>query len=106
VAVIPPEWVGVIIPESLAAMVRNTQQATTYLRNEIMDLGFLSSYNAVINNAKEQAVLGEFLLLRKEGKGSKSIAAELNRRDIPSKTGGRWWSSSVQNILNRIKCSN
>ena len=46
-------------------------------------------------------VLSEILALNKSGKGCKSIASELNRRGIPSKTGGLWGHSSVQNILNR-----
>ena len=57
--------------------------------------------NTLVKNEKEQTLLREILRLNKDGKGCKSIAAELNRRSVPSKSGGRWWSSSVQNILNR-----
>ena len=59
--------------------------------------------NQLVQNAKEHPVLCEILRLNKDGKGCKSIAAELNRRGIPSKAGGQWWPSSVQNILNRVR---
>ena len=57
--------------------------------------------NQLVKNEKEQSVLGDILRLKTAGKGIKAIAAALNRGNVPSKTGGRWWPSSVKNILRR-----
>lgn len=57
----------------------------------------------LVENAKEQTILTEIQRLRAEGKGSKSIAAELNRRSIPSKIGTRWHPSSVRNVVRRME---
>ena len=57
----------------------------------------------LVKNAKEQIVLVEILRLRKLGLGPKTIATKLNSRGTPSKTGGRWGHSSVQNILRRAE---
>ena len=53
--------------------------------------------------AKEQTVICEILSLQKSGLGVKAIASELNRRSIPSKTGGKWWPSSVRSVTKRAE---
>ena len=41
--------------------------------------------------------------LRGEGLSLAKIAAELNRRKVPTPRGGRWDHSSVRNVLNRFR---
>lgn len=100
---------------SMRELSATTGHSRSYLRSQLRKFGIRSEKDAprlapfgwdwkdneLVQNAKEQTVLCEIFLLNKGGKGCKSIAAELNRRTIPSKAGGQWWSSSVQNILNR-----
>jgi hypothetical protein len=104
---------------SMTELSKATGHSRSYLRNQLRKFGIrsekdtprLAPYgwewrdNKLVENAKEQTVLCEILRLNKEGKGCKSIAAELNRRSIPSKASTKWGHSSVQNILNRALSS-
>jgi hypothetical protein len=58
-----------------------------------------------IPHAAEQAVIADILRWRSEfGWGGKRIAAELNRRGVPTKTGNAEWGGCVVDaILRRIK---
>ena len=53
------------------------------------------------NKAQEarQALRGEVVELRNEGRSLRAIADELNRRDIPTARGREWHASSVRKIL-------
>lgn len=50
----------------------------------------------------EADVLEQILALREEGKTANRISTELNRRQIPTRSGGRWLGSTVNRILRRI----
>lgn len=56
----------------------------------------------LIPNASEQATIGLIRELAAAGLGPRPIASELNRRGIPSKSGGRWWHSAVARVLARL----
>ena len=100
----------------MRALSEATGHTRSYLRQQLTKYGIqpehspprLAPYgwnwrgNELFKNALEQKVLVEIRRLNGDGKGCKSIAAELNRRSIRAKAGGLWGSSSVQNILNRF----
>jgi hypothetical protein len=102
---------------SMRELSKVTGHSRSYLRDQLRKFGIrpenaaprLGPYGwdwqgqELVENAKEQHVLCEILRLNKDGKGCKSIAAELNRQSIAAKAGGRWGPSSVQNILNRAR---
>jgi hypothetical protein len=50
----------------------------------------------------DEDVVAEIVRLRGDGLSLRAIAAELNRREIPTPHGGqRWYASSVQSVLRR-----
>jgi len=49
----------------------------------------------------EQDVIALVLELRAAGQAYRSIAAELERRGIPTRCGGRWYAATVRNIYRR-----
>lgn len=55
----------------------------------------------LVQNAAEQEVLKLIQDLRDAGESMRAIAAELNRRQVPTKQGQAWKHSTVQSILNR-----
>lgn len=57
---------------------------------------------ALNRNRGEQRAIALMSDLRAEGKSLRAIAAELNRRRIPTKEGGRWVHTTVNGILNRV----
>ena len=50
-------------------------------------------------NPDEAVVVQRMLSLRKRGKSYQKIAAHLNSKAIPSKTGGKWYPKTVMSIL-------
>jgi site-specific DNA recombinase len=52
-------------------------------------------------NAEEQEVIRIIRNARAHGMSLNAIAKDLNDREIPSKRGGRWYASSVRNVINR-----
>ena len=100
---------------SMRELAEATGHTRPYLRRQLRKFGIRQENQAprlasfgwdwkdtkLVENPKEQVVLREIVQLNKVGQGCKSIASELNRRSIKAKAGGCWWSSSVQNILNR-----
>lgn len=51
-------------------------------------------------NAKEQAVIESMQTMRQAGKSYWAIAAELTKRNVPTKKGGKWSAGGVMRILN------
>ena len=56
----------------------------------------------LIPNAAEQAVLELVDQLHEAGESMRKIAAELNRRSIPTKGGQPWKHSTIQRIVQRV----
>lgn len=56
----------------------------------------------LVENAAEQEVLDLVRQLRAAGESLRAIAAELNRRQVPSKEGKPWKHSTIQRILGRV----
>jgi hypothetical protein len=67
----------------------------------VVPFGWSWKNERIVKNAKEQAVIREILRLHACGKSLKEIAAELNRRKIPTKDKGSWWHSTVGRVLRR-----
>jgi DNA invertase Pin-like site-specific DNA recombinase len=56
----------------------------------------------LVRNAHEQAVIGDILVLRLEGRTLRQIAAELTARGVPTKNGGHQWGhTAVARIVGR-----
>lgn len=51
---------------------------------------------------KRQAVRGEVVELRKDGRSLRAIADEFNRRGIPTARGREWHASSIRTILAEV----
>ena len=65
--------------------------------------GYDRNGSQLVQNPSEQLVVGRMKQLRRRGKSFKFIARYLNTREIPSKTGSRWYASTVRYILgNRL----
>jgi site-specific DNA recombinase len=56
----------------------------------------------LVDNLAERRVLEMVRAWRREGRGSRKIAAELNALAVPTKGGGPWSHSTVQSILRRL----
>jgi len=63
-------------------------------------LGYDREGNALVVNEKEQEVISQIKAWRKEGATLRQIANRLNDAGIPTKKGGKWYASTVTNILN------
>jgi site-specific DNA recombinase len=67
--------------------------------------GFKASRNGerLTPNVGEQTIVASIRRLRKRGHSLRKIAAGLQRRKVPTKTGGgRWHASTVRGILARV----
>lgn len=56
-----------------------------------------------VRAANERARKLHDLLLELEGRSSREIAAELNRRCIPSATGKKWHGQTILRVLLRLQ---
>jgi len=61
--------------------------------------GFNREGDSLIENPHEQSVIAQIFAWRTEGWSMGRIAAELNRRGVPTKRGGQWYACTVQYIL-------
>ena len=105
--------------ESLREVSRATGHSREYLRKQlrkfgiqkekspprVVPFGWSWKSDQLVENAKEQAVIREILILRAGGMSLKEIAAELNRRAVPTKDKGRWWHSTMGRVLSPA-CAN
>lgn len=57
----------------------------------------------LIDNAEEQKVISKIKELRGQALSLRGIADRLNADNIPSKSGGKWYASSISCILNRTQ---
>ena len=56
---------------------------------------------SLIPNESEKAVIAEILRMRANGDSYRAMATELNRRNIPSKSGKGWAHTTVSKIVKR-----
>jgi DNA invertase Pin-like site-specific DNA recombinase len=64
----------------------------------------LAKENRRVANAQAKALTPTILELRSSGVTSvRALAAELNRRKVPSARGGKWHATSVARLLARVK---
>jgi len=94
---------------------KETGHSRSYLRQQLrkFDLAQEPSYKGLqpygwnlkdrklVPQENEQQVICEILTLSQSGKSSIDIARHLNQQGIPSKTGGKWWHSSVRRVIAR-----
>jgi site-specific DNA recombinase len=62
--------------------------------------GLRRSGDRLIPNEVELGVLSEMQAARAAGSTLEEIAADLNARGVPSKSGSAWYASSVRSVLN------
>jgi hypothetical protein len=53
----------------------------------------------LVSNADEQAILARIQRWQGEGWSLHRIADTLNKAEVPSKRGGRWYASTVRALL-------
>jgi site-specific DNA recombinase len=63
--------------------------------------GFDLEGNHLVENPREAAALAMMRELRAGGRSLRQIAAELERRNVPAKNGGRWSAKVVAFVLRR-----
>lgn len=61
--------------------------------------GYDREGDTLTENAEEQEAINRIHALRSVGASLRAIAAELTRLGIPTKTGGKWYASTVKYIL-------
>lgn len=61
--------------------------------------GFDRVEESLTENAQEQETLAQIFAWRQAGWSLRKIAAELNRRGVPTKQGGQWYASTVRYLL-------
>ena len=67
--------------------------------NGQLPYGFDRDGDDMIKNASEQAVIADIVTRRNEGATLTSIADELNERGLQGKAGGKWYASTVKNVI-------
>jgi DNA invertase Pin-like site-specific DNA recombinase len=81
-----------------------TVAALAYKRRHLqvfnhVPFGFSQAGGRLVPNEAEIAVVGEIRGWREAGATFRAIAARLNAQHVPSKKGGVWYASTVQNVL-------
>ncbi len=81
-----------------------TVAALAYKRRHLqvfnhVPFGFSQAGGRLVPNEDEIAVVGEIRGWREAGATFRAIAARLNAQNVPSKKGGVWYASTVQNVL-------
>jgi len=61
--------------------------------------GYRREGNMLVVAPDEQAIVTQVKAWRAEGATLRSIAARLTQENVPTKTGGRWFPSTVSNLL-------
>ena len=95
------------MPEPFKASIKKkTSEALMRLKND--NKAYCQTpygYNRVgddfVYNSKEQSVISRMRRMRKKGRSFRAIVTWLNSNGVPSKKGGKWYPSSVRNILRR-----
>lgn len=62
--------------------------------------GYTRAGNKLVLNPEEQRIVSKIYSLRSQGLSFRKIVGYLNRHKIPSKKGGKWYSSTVYYIIN------
>jgi len=98
---------------AFAEMERNliserTKSALEHKRNNLevyspTPLGFQRQGDRLIPDAREAQTIRLILDLRGEGYSYRAIAAELRRRRIPTKRGGKWAAATVRRVVLRVR---
>lgn len=91
------QWEREVIGERTASVLRH-KKASRQVYNHV-PFGFARQENALVAVEAEQAVIRHMAELKKAGYTLREIAGELNGDGIASKSGGRWYASSVRNCL-------
>lgn len=61
--------------------------------------GFERVGDTLQENTQEQEIIAQIFAWRQAGWSLRKIAAELNKRGVPTKQGGRWYASTVRYLL-------
>ncbi|MFY9379474.1 MAG: recombinase family protein [Acutalibacteraceae bacterium] len=64
-----------------------------------LPFGFDCVGDDLVENAQEQEIIREIFQLHSEGFSLNKIAETLNKRNVQTKKGGKWYASTVKNIL-------
>jgi hypothetical protein len=100
---------------SMRQLSKETGHSLSYLRQQLREFGIaqeksdqgLQPYGwrmvdrKLIPVENEQRIICEMIQRAKAGENSGDICRSLNKRNVPSKTGGKWWPSSIRRILAR-----
>lgn len=61
--------------------------------------GFERVGDTLQENTQEQEIIAQIFAWRRAGWSLRKIAAELNKRGVPTKQGGQWYASTVRYLL-------
>jgi hypothetical protein len=100
---------------SMRQLSKETGHSLSYLRQQLREFGIaqeksdqgLQPYGWRMVDRKlvpvenEQQVICEIIAHAASGESSVDISRDLNKRAVPSKTGGKWWPSAIRRILAR-----
>lgn len=64
--------------------------------------GFDSRDGDLTPNPEEMKTLGDVIKLRRSGRSYQKISDYLNRKEVPSKNGGKWHSKTVMGVIKHI----
>lgn len=68
-------------------------------RTRTVAYGYAKEDGALVPDSKEARVVAEFFRMYREGMSLRQIAEVMNRRNLPTSRGGRWWASTIRHIL-------
>ena len=98
---------------AFAEMERNliserTKSALEHKRNNLevyspTPLGFQRQGDRLVPDPQEEKTVRLILTLRGQGYSYRAIAAELRRRRIPTKRGGKWEAATVRRVVLRVQ---
>jgi DNA invertase Pin-like site-specific DNA recombinase len=89
---------GLIAERTASAMKVKRERLEVYSRPTI---GFDAIDGRLIANDAEQALITRISSLRADGLSFGKIANQLNADKVPTKRGGRWFASTIKQILDR-----
>lgn len=88
---------GLISERTEAALRQKRESGRVY--SGVIPFGFTRKNDTLTPNAEEQKAIATMARMHKAGKSFAKIAATLNKKEIPTRTGAIWYASTVNNIL-------
>jgi len=82
--------------------IKTFDEAAGFLESMGLPFGYILDGERLAKNENEAAVITHVVYLRNTGKTLQEIADTLNAEGISTKRGGRWYPTTVKNILERV----